>query len=136
MAKAMRFALWFAVVGGLLSAGCGAGTTDSGSATIPSAGNLGDLEKPDVFWADPPIIQACEGEVGQTTLHWQAAGAARVEVRVGMPEGALFALANPEGEKLTGNWVKDGMVFYLVDADSREPIAASRVRVTRAGCPN
>jgi hypothetical protein len=129
----MRLALLACLL--LLPSGCG-GYEGPVPGEVPADANLGELDLPEVFWADPSVIQSCDDDLGITTLHWKTDRASRVEIRVGMPEGELFALANPEGSKQTGNWVKDGMVFYLVDADTRAPLAACRVRVTRAGCPN
>lgn len=120
----------------LCALGCGAETPGSPAALPAAPSGLGDLEKPEVFWADPSVIQACDKETGKTTLNWKVEAPRRVEIRVNMPEGDLFALANFEGSKETGDWVKDGMFFYLVDADTKESLAALRVRVTRAGCPN
>jgi hypothetical protein len=58
-----------------------------------------------------------------------------VEVRVGSPKGSLFAQGNPQGSAETGNWVKDGMTFYLVQPDQEEAIASVRMQVNSAGCP-
>ena len=94
-----------------------------------------DLEKPEIFWADPKVIQSCDDDLGQTTLNWKVPGVSRVEVRVDGPEGPLFALSGAEESKETGNWVRDGMIFCLVDPDSGKLLATCRARVTRAGCP-
>jgi hypothetical protein len=53
---------------------------------------------------------------GQTTLAWDAPDARQVAVRVGSPSGPLMALMPSTGSAPTGNWVTDGMPFYLLDA--------------------
>jgi len=60
-----------------------------------------------------PIAQA--GSLGATTVSWNAPGAVVVEVRIGSPNGTLFAAGGPSGSAPTGPWVTDGMTFYLQD---------------------
>ena len=93
------------------------------------------IDRPEVFWADPNVIQSCEDDVGQTTLFWKVADSPSVEIHVDSPGGALFAEGGAEGSAETKDWVKDRMVFYLLDSSSRDVIATCRVRVTQAGCP-
>lgn len=90
---------------------------------------------PAIFWADPKVIQVCDGELGETTLHWKVMARTTVEVHVEQPDGPLFAQGGAEGSARTGRWVRDGMWFFLTDPERDEVIAACRVRVTNAGCP-
>lgn len=53
--------------------------------------------------------------IGSTTLTWTAEGIETVEVRVGAPDGTLFSRSGPAGSETTGEWVREGTVFYLQD---------------------
>ncbi|MFQ5741001.1 MAG: hypothetical protein ACE5JX_18520 [Acidobacteriota bacterium] len=90
---------------------------------------------PATFTADPNPIQVCEGPVGKTTIIWDAPGVQKVEVRVGSPDGTVFTRTGPKGSKETGQWVRNGMVFYLLDASDGFVLATVRVKFTRTGCP-
>ncbi|MFZ0429981.1 MAG: hypothetical protein WAO20_17830 [Acidobacteriota bacterium] len=94
-----------------------------------------EIDRPDTFWADPKVIQSCDDLLGQTTLHWKADGVSTVEVRVDRPDGPLFAMAGPVGSADTGHWVRDNMIFYLLNPNTGEVLASCTVRVTSAGCP-
>lgn len=52
--------------------------------------------------------------LGATTLFWSA-DVEKVEVRVGSPAGSLFASGAGQGSARTGDWVSDGMPFFLVE---------------------
>ncbi|GAB4234839.1 MAG: hypothetical protein Kow00109_07950 [Acidobacteriota bacterium] len=90
---------------------------------------------PEIFWADPKVIQVCDGDLGETTLYWKVMARTTVEVHVERPDGPLFAQGGAEGNAKTGKWVRDGMWFFLTDPERDEVIAACRVRLTKAGCP-
>ena len=94
------------------------------------------IDRPDVFWADPNVIQSCDDDLGRTTLFWKVPDSPSVEVHVGSPDGPLFAEGGSEGSAETKDWVKDRMVFYLLDSSNSDLVATCRVRVTRAGCPD
>lgn len=94
-----------------------------------------EINKPDVFWADPKVVQSCDDALGQTTLHWKVDQVRKVAVHVSKPDGALFAMSGPTGSADTGHWVRDNMIFYLVNPDTDEVLASCTVRVTSAGCP-
>lgn len=87
------------------------------------------LLKSDIFRADPEVIRDCLGENGKTTLHWDVPHVRRIEVHVNSAEGNLFTIAGAQGSKETGYWVKDGMKFVLLDADSAEELATISVKV-------
>lgn len=56
------------------------------------------------------------GGYGTVTISWNAPAPVQyIEVRVGSPMGPLFTVNLPSGSMATGNWVTDGMVFYLQD---------------------
>jgi formylmethanofuran dehydrogenase subunit E len=80
----------------------------------------------------PNPITSCGSGVGMTTLEWSADGS--VEVRIGSTSGQLFAQGGAEGSKATGNWVKDGMDFFLLDRASGETLQKQNVDLTVYGC--
>ena len=88
-----------------------------------------ELLKSDIFRADPAVIRDFLGENGKTTLYWKVPGVRKVEIHVEAAEGNLFTLSGPEGSKETGYWVKDGMKFVLLDADSGKELATINVKV-------
>jgi SAM-dependent methyltransferase len=61
---------------------------------------------------------------GAATLEWTSHGASEVEVRVGSPEGPLFARSGPSGSGATDRWIEDGMTFYLQDISEGRPLTA------------
>jgi hypothetical protein len=92
--------------------------------------------------AYPNPIKVCDKSgSGITMLTWTATGTDAIEVRVGRPDGDLFAKAVPDGSWKTGKWVGDGMTFYLQDVSGGKPLTAENtiatavVNVTAAGCP-
>jgi hypothetical protein len=92
--------------------------------------------------ASPNPIKVCDRSgAGITTLSWTSTGTTDVEVRIGKPDGDLFARTGPNGTWKTGKWVGSGMVFYLQDVSGGKPlvpentIASLSVAVTNEGCP-
>lgn len=77
-----------------------------------------------------PIIVPAGDQFGATTLSWNAPNAKRVQVRVGAPDGALFADGAPSGSATTFDWVTDGMVFYLQDVSNGQPPSAANTIAT------
>lgn len=73
-----------------------------------------------VFTADPNPIPT--PLIGATTLHWNAPTASTVEVHVGSPTGTLFTRGGPAGSAVTGDWVTEGLVFYLQDVSGGKPL--------------
>ena len=91
--------------------------------------------------ASPNPIQDCDDSgLGRTTVSWAFQGAKKIEVRVGKPDGDLFAATDGPGQASTGQWVAKGMGFYLQDVSDGRPltsentIAMIRVSLTDAGC--
>jgi glycosyltransferase involved in cell wall biosynthesis len=60
--------------------------------------------------------------LGTTTLMWGSLRTKEVEVRVGAPDGPLFQRIGASGKAVTGEWVHDGMVFYLQDVTDGLPL--------------
>ena len=82
------------------------------------------------FHAQPnPVVVCDRSGLGQTTISWDAPAVERVEVRVGSPQGTLFVSGGSSGSQRTGKWVRDGMVFYLLNASNRRTLATFRVDV-------
>lgn len=66
--------------------------------------------------ANPNPIPVPAGSiVGQTTISWNAPSAQIIQVRVGAPNGTLLTDNFNSGSMMTGQWVTNGMVFYLQD---------------------
>ncbi len=73
-----------------------------------------------VFTANPNPIPT--PPVGATTLNWNAPTATAVEIHVGSPTGTLFAAGGNAGSAVTGDWVTEGLVFYLQDVSGGKPL--------------
>jgi hypothetical protein len=75
--------------------------------------------------ADPDPIVTSEGTgLGETTLHWSTT-AAHVEMHVDAPGGPLMGTGESQGSMRTGQWVRDGMKFYLQDRDAPDRTSAA-----------
>ena len=80
-----------------------------------------------------PVLRASAlsfgaGQVlGRTTLTWQASGVSRVQIRVDSPTGpALTGLEAATGSVTTGDWVSNGMTFYLQDASDGNSLGSAK----------
>jgi hypothetical protein len=83
------------------------------------------------FTANPnPTAVTGSALYGKTTISWYAPDAAEVEVRVGSPNGTLFAAGGNRGSAETGIWVADGTTFYLQDVSGGKPLNASNTIAT------
>lgn len=93
-------------------------------------------DRPESFaiFADPNPIRLCGETARATRIMWHAPGVPKTQVRVGAPDGPLFAAGRQQGAKATGNWVRDGMKFLLLRRDSGEVLAQTTVRLTDSGC--
>ena len=80
--------------------------------------------------ANPSTIVVPNGSyLGQSTLTWTAVGGTIVELHIGSPTGVLFSGGGASGSATTGDWVSDGMTFYLVDV-TNGPASAANVLAT------
>ena len=77
-----------------------------------------------------PIPATGSASLGMTTITWMAPGEVAVEVRIGSPNGALFAGGGSRGSAQTGLWVPDGMTFYLQDISGGKPLTAENTLAT------
>ena len=71
--------------------------------------------------AAPQGLLSANRTAGVTTLTWRATGVSQVQIRVNSPTGpAMTGLEPPAGSAVAGNWVSNGMMFYLQDATGGE----------------
>ncbi len=106
----------------------------SNIATLPVAGSGNPLV---TFTATPNVVITATG-LGQTTLNWNAPGIQNVEIHVNSPNGPTLAAGGPTGSITTGNWVTDGMSFYLEDVtNGKTPSTVNTLTslVVRLGTP-
>ena len=94
------------------------GASASWAASQSPAATVTITDKPALSAVPNPIPISRTGELGATTISWNAPGATSVQVRIGSPDGTLFASGGPAGSAPTGTWVTDGMTFYLQDLTS------------------
>ena len=86
---------------------------------------------PPSLTASPNPIPVTGAEIhGMTTITWVAPGAEAVEVRIGSPNGQLFASGGKRGSAQTGLWVADGMTFYLQEVTKGKPLASNNTLAT------
>jgi len=69
------------------------------------------------FSAEPNPVPASNPV---TKLTWSAK-VSEVEVRIGSPDGKLFARNAGQASAVTGNWVYNNMTFYLQDGTAKNP---------------
>jgi hypothetical protein len=80
--------------------------------------------------ASPNPIPVGAGQLGTTTLTWDAPFATAVEIHLGSSSGPLFAGGGSTGSATTGPWVTNGMVFYLQDASNGNATSPSNTLAT------
>ncbi len=61
---------------------------------------------------------------GMSRISWNAPNAESVEIRIGSPNGTLFAAGGNRGSANTGPWVSDGMAFFLQDVTGGKLLTA------------
>jgi hypothetical protein len=84
--------------------------------------------------ASPNPIQVCPpANLGKTTLTWSAPGRTGLSLRVGAPDGANMGGVDSRGSTETGDWVTNGMEFFLVTSGG-QVLAQTTVRHTTEGC--
>ena len=81
--------------------------------------------------ADPNPFSADLNGAGKTTVSWITYSTSRVEVRVGAPDGLLFARTGPgRFSQITGQWVRNGTTFYLQNVSDNLPLVAENTIAT------
>ncbi|MBM3786024.1 MAG: lactonase family protein [Acidobacteria bacterium] len=76
-----------------------------------------------------PVIPGSNG-AAQVTLGWNAPGAEEVELRIGAPNGVNMGRDASWGTATTGQWVTDGMTFFLQDVSGGKPLTAANTLAT------
>jgi GT2 family glycosyltransferase/2-polyprenyl-3-methyl-5-hydroxy-6-metoxy-1,4-benzoquinol methylase len=73
--------------------------------------------------ASPNPISVFDGSgLGETVVSWSSEHATEVEVRVGAPDGELFASHMTSGRQTAQKWVHDGTTFFLQDVSGGLPL--------------
>jgi len=72
-----------------------------------------------------PFTPNAQG-LGQTTISWASAGTNKVEIHVNAPDGNRLADSGPGTFSIsTGQWVRDGMTFYLQNVSNGLPLTSA-----------
>ena len=77
-----------------------------------------------------PIQFTGNSTTGVTTISWNAPGAQFIQIRVNSPTGTLFTYDGPTGSMQTGNWVTNGMMFYLINVTNGASNVLATLTVT------
>ena len=81
---------------------------------------------------DPAQYPSGGGPFAETTITWSCSACTTTEVHVNSPNGLLFATGLSSGTATTGNWVANGMIFYLQDSSKGNGGSASNTIATFA----
>lgn len=86
--------------------------------------------------AEPRTIPVCDRTGrGATTFTWDYAEGGPVSLWLNDPQdGTLLTNNGPQGSHTTGDWVREGMQFFLVDNDSGDTIQEMTMHTTVLGC--
>ena len=88
------------------------------------------------FMANPDPIMLNSGSHGMTTLTWDAPGYNQLAIFVGSPTGSsMTGTVGSSGSAPTGNWVTDGVQFFLMDLTTHTAIASVTAHVSTRGSP-
>jgi hypothetical protein len=114
----------------LMLMGCGKTDSEEKTADTPSVpASVANLRA--TFTADPnPVTTADSHKLGVTKLTWSTTATKAAEIHVGKPDGALLCVGYATGACTTGQWVTDGMTFYLQDSGAPKPTDASATLAT------
>jgi hypothetical protein len=94
------------------------------------------LSQETALMADRDPAKVCDGTgLAQLVLGWNTTVATNTQIRVGSPTGALFAQGGSSGRAITGKWVGNGLLFYLINMADGATIGSFTANVTNAGCP-
>ena len=86
-----------------------------------------------ILTVTPAAIQVVRlDQAGATSLEWSSEGAEIVEVHVDAPDGPLLSRSGPSGNAATGEWVSDGMTFFLQDVTNGLPLTSEHTLATAA----
>jgi hypothetical protein len=97
---------------------------NSSTTTVTVAGQPRSGER--ILSAAPNPCLVTSGHLGITKLSWSAPNGTRnVELHVKAPDGHLMGKGKQIGTAQTGQWVSDGMTFYLQDVTDGKPLTAA-----------
>jgi hypothetical protein len=100
-------------------------TTANTLATVVMRGPHGSIS------ASPNPFPPNPNGNGQTTLTWTVANLAQAEVHINSPDGSMFAGSGPGTfSSTTGQWVTDGMTFYLQNVSNGLPLTSANTLAT------
>ena len=92
------------------------------SAATKAVSDTGASTSNDPISATPnPAPMRASGR-GMTTISWNAPSTTSIEIRVGSPTGTLFVSAGSQGSAQTGEWIVNGLTFYLQDVSGGKPL--------------
>jgi hypothetical protein len=91
-----------------------------GTLTIHLAGAI-----PTTITLPNPIAAAAGSIYGQAAVSWGTSAAAAVEIHIASPTGPVFASGGNTGSQITGPWISNGTIFYLVDASTHAVLAST-----------
>jgi Ferritin-like domain len=111
--------------GGFFPAGVN-GLFNMSAATAATSDNNNGTTGSGVITASPnPATHTANGDA-MTTISWSApAGVTSVMVTLGSPTGPVFADGGQTGSAPTGNWVSNGLTFYLQNVTGGLPLTAA-----------
>ena len=136
----------------LVSAGCAKDTSQTGATNSNPAPPVSSIKVPPLpplpagkhaaIVIDPNPVKVCDNSgIGMTAVAFTIEPPIKaVDVRVGSPTGGQLASLAGSGYAFTGNWVTDGLVFYLQDITDGKPLtpentlATATAKVTTEGC--
>lgn len=124
-----------AVYDGSVSSGNSSVTTWAINGTVSQVESLMSqmVTKSNAVSANPIQIVVPAGQTdGVTTISWNAPGYTETEIHVGSPTGTLFVeTPGPSGQAVTGDWVSNGLTFYLVSNGNGVSLGSVTVSVVQ-----
>lgn len=100
------------------------GGSNSGTTIVTVAGQPPSGQQ--ILTATPNPVLVTSGSLGMTNLNWSAPGSVQsVELHVNAPNGPLLTGGGQSGTAQTGQWVPDGMTFYLQDVTGGKPLTVA-----------
>jgi hypothetical protein len=112
--------------GGFFPSGVNGLFNMSAATAANSDNNSGTSTGGGVITASPnPATHTANGD-SMTTISWSAPnGVTAATITIGSPNGPLFADGGQTGSAPTGNWVSNGLTFYLQNVTGGLPLTAA-----------
>jgi hypothetical protein len=81
--------------------------------------------------ANPSLIRVCDNSgAGATTFNWATNNVSAIEIHIGSPSGTLLTRGGAAGSLVTGQWITQGLVFYLQNISNGLPLTAANTLAT------